>query len=90
MDDWVPTLVGGSLSIFGLILVRTHILKWREQQADCADENERLFCYRSYRRRMETSCVLVLVGVLIPVGDYIFAVNRPMPLTLLSTGVSSC
>ncbi len=81
MDDWVPTLVGGSLSIFGLVLVRTHILKWRQQQEDCADEKERLFCHRSYRRRMETSCVLILVGVLIPVGDYIFAVNRPMPLT---------
>lgn len=81
MNDWVPILVGGSLSVFGLVLVRSHVTKWREQQEDCADDNEREFCHRMYRRRMQTSCVLILVGILIPVGDQIFVHNPPMPLT---------
>lgn len=71
MDNWqVGAAVGGILVLFGLTLIRTHVVNWRRIKNDPhLPDRDRHYYYRRYRRRMQTSGLLAVIGVLIPVGD---------------------
>ncbi len=71
MEHWlVAPLAGGSIVVFGLFLLRTHVNSWNQQQADeSLDDHERDFCERRYRRRMQTSAVLIGIGAMLSVAD---------------------
>lgn len=68
-----PTLIvllfGTALFVLGLCLMRWHVSSWRAQKHDLnlADE-QRDHYYRRYRRRMQASGLIALLGVLLPVG----------------------
>lgn len=81
MRALLPSLgFGLFLVAFGGFLLRSHVVSWRRQQVDPEiDEIERRHLERRYRRRMQASGLIVLVGVILPAGDAIVTF-RPMPL----------
>jgi len=75
--DVIPWLVGGAIVVFASILMWTHAAAWKTQQSDCdIDESELPWFHRRFRRRMQTSGLLLLIGVLIPVGDQFLPVTQ--------------
>jgi amino acid permease len=72
-NPWIAPLVGGVVAVIGLLMLRHHVLRWRMQKNDPAlDPGERQHYYSRYRRRMQTSGLLVLVGILVLIGDLPF------------------
>ena len=62
--------VGIALVVAGAALFRWHWAAWRNQQKDAAgDDRELHFLRLRFRRRMQISILLVLLGILIPLGD---------------------
>mgnify|MGYP006969350927 CR=1 FL=1 len=77
MGNSIPILVaGGGLIVVGLFLIRHHGLVWNRQQADSSiTEDDLEFFRRQYRRRMQTSGALTLIGLVMLIGD-IQVINR--------------
>jgi hypothetical protein len=70
-ETTIPALIfGGVLLVVACIM---GILVWRTRRSLEAvlenDENSRLHADRQFRRRMQVSVMLGLIGILIPVGD---------------------
>ncbi len=82
---------GFALVVLGLAFLRRHRRSWHDLKSDPAvAPGERNYYYRQYRRRVLTSGLLVLLGVLIPVGDQLFDRRFPvMTGTLYWVGVMS-
>lgn len=54
-------------------MMRAHALAWRSQQSDSSlDDLDRKFFRVRCRRRLQTSGILVVLGILIAVGDLPF------------------
>lgn len=69
-DQLIAPLVGALLVIVGVVFLVSHFRTWKKQQNDPTLEDEdRLHYYRRFRRRVQTSALIVLIGVLIPIGD---------------------
>ena len=70
-DDWyISASVGTAIVIAGLLLMRSHVRQWSQQQDDPElDERQRRHLHWRYRRRMQASGLLTLIGIMIPVGD---------------------
>jgi ABC-type transport system involved in cytochrome bd biosynthesis fused ATPase/permease subunit len=83
MEPWlVAPLAGGCTVAFGLFLLRTHVNSWNQQQADeSLDDHERAFFERRYRRRMQTSAVLIGIGAMLSVADQL-PLGKPLWLTV--------
>ena len=71
MNNWaVAASVGGVVFLTGVLLLWTHIRAWRGQKHDPSLEAaDREHYHRRYRRRMQTSGMIALLGILIPLGD---------------------
>jgi hypothetical protein len=81
-------LIGGCLIVLGVAMLVGHRRAWHRQQADLeTDESDRRHFAARYRRRMQTSGIIVLLGLLIPLGDWLFVLNRPVLSTLYWVGV---
>lgn len=66
----VTGITGAILLVFGLAMIRSHRQSWAAQKNDAElPEAERVYLYRRYRRRMQTSAMLVVLGILIALGD---------------------
>lgn len=67
-------LVFGLLILgLGLGLVVSHLRTRKRHQDDpTLEERERVFYQRQFRRRMQASGLLALIGFLIPIGDDLF------------------
>ena len=70
-DDWyISASVGAAIVIAGVLLMRSHYRSWSQQQEDPElDERQRRHLQRRYRRRMQASGLLTLIGIMIPIGD---------------------
>ncbi|MFP6762575.1 MAG: hypothetical protein VB858_03120 [Planctomycetaceae bacterium] len=70
-NNWGPSvLVGALLVIFGLLWMRSHLRNWRLAKDDSTlDDFDIRHMVNRFQRRMQTSGMLVLIGILIPVGD---------------------
>lgn len=69
-DAAISISVGVVLVALGVWLLRWHVRTWRGQREDdTLSERERRHYRGQFRRRMQISGMLVLIGVLIPVGD---------------------
>jgi sterol desaturase/sphingolipid hydroxylase (fatty acid hydroxylase superfamily) len=87
----VAPVSGVALVALGLMFLRRHRRVWQERKEDPSlGAEERRYYQRQHRRRMLTSGLMVLLGVLIPIGDLMFE-QRPrlpiVPLTLYWIGV---
>ncbi|MDA0587784.1 MAG: hypothetical protein O2820_02880 [Planctomycetota bacterium] len=70
-NNWLPSaIVGAVLVVFGLLWMWSHVRAWRvEQGDDSLGEFDRAHFANRFRRRMQTSGMVVLIGILIPAGD---------------------
>lgn len=70
-DDWVPSVVMGlGLVLLGGWFMSLHLRTWqRIRQELGADDPDRAFHHRQFRRRMQASGVILIIGVMVPVGD---------------------
>lgn len=71
MTDTLPGIIVGTLLVlFGAGLVHLHRTSWfhRRHDADLSDNDLKFFA-KQYRRRMQTSSLLILIGFLIVIGD---------------------
>ena len=74
----------------GSLAIRSHIRSWRRQKDDPTfEDRDREYYGRRYRRRMQMSAILVILGVLIGVGDVLlpFQKAHPGPVALYWIGV---
>ena len=82
--ELIAPLVGLVLIVMGLGLMRWHFVGWREQREDPSlTESERGLYARRYRRRMQTSGLLAVLGILLGLGDVIVA-QQISPLLFLA------
>ena len=71
MTDTIPGIIVGTLLVlFGAGLVQLHRSSWfhRRHDADLSDTDLQFFA-KQYRRRMQTSSLLIFIGFLIVIGD---------------------
>jgi small-conductance mechanosensitive channel len=70
---WMPSLlVCVALVTIGGFMIRGHLRSWAERQAQgIADPADLLHYYGQYRRRIQTSALIIIIGILIFVGDVI-------------------
>lgn len=70
-NDWIlSAAVGVSLLTLGVSLVRSHIRTWRKQQDDATlEDGEHLHLRKRFRRRVQASGLIALLGATIPFGD---------------------
>lgn len=80
MKDWLPmTLTGAFLIVLGFFMIWSHIRTWRSYRANSSlAERELQFYFVQYRRRMQTSAIIALLGVLLFVGDVVLPRVLPM------------
>ncbi|MGD9855832.1 MAG: hypothetical protein AB7U20_12880 [Planctomycetaceae bacterium] len=66
----ISAAFGGALLVAGLLMMRSHHRVWRAQKSDPElDAKDLLFFGRRYRRRMQASGMMALIGILLPIGD---------------------
>ena len=69
--DTIPGIIVGTLLVlFGAGLIQLHRTSWFHRQHDdeLSDDDYQFFS-KQYRRRMQTSGLLILIGFLIVIGD---------------------
>jgi hypothetical protein len=71
MDDRIPALVFGvCLALGGIAALIWHVRTWRARRGDeTLSSEESRYYRRQFLRRMQTSGLIVVIGVLFPVGD---------------------
>lgn len=71
MTSTIPGIIVGTLLVlFGAGLIHLHRTGWFHRQLDDElSEDDLKFFSKQYRRRMQTSSLLVLIGFLIVIGD---------------------
>jgi hypothetical protein len=68
-DTIVATIAGGFLVVLGFSMIFSHRRAWDGQKNDTElAEFDRVHLYRRFRRRMQTSGLLVLLGLLLAIG----------------------
>lgn len=72
-NDWIPmTIAGVCLCVLGFWLMRLHVRTWGTHASDeSLDEREQKHYRSQYRRRMQTSGIIALLGVMVFVGDVV-------------------
>lgn len=71
MDNQIPALVfGACLVIGGSIGLVWHVRSWRRQKesAEISDADRRYY-RRQFGRRIQATGLIVLIGILLPIGD---------------------
>jgi hypothetical protein len=69
MDLWSSALVSVVLIASAVGLMVWHVRAWHAAQSASPDQREIKYRYGQYRRRMQTSAMLGLLGVLIFIGQ---------------------
>lgn len=72
-DEWVPAAtVGGGLILLGLWLITSHWRSWQAHAIDeSLDESELRYYRHQFRRRIQASGIILLLGFLVPIGDFV-------------------
>lgn len=80
MNDLFPSLaIGAGLLTVGTVLIRGHFAAWSTHRADTAlTDDERAYYRRQFRRRVQVSALVILLGVMIPVGDALMQRKNPV------------
>lgn len=70
IQKYLSLMVGLSVLMLGAGLVLSHIRTRRRNLADSTlEEREQLYLQRQFRRRIQASSLLALIGIMIPIGD---------------------
>jgi hypothetical protein len=79
---------GAVLLVAGLLMMRSHAHTWRQQKSDpkLGPADIKFYGHR-YRRRMQASGMLAVIGVLLPVGEAIKLLPLPWRWVALSWAV---
>ena len=80
----VAVIAGGAVMLVAAAMICSHVRAWRRERDDPQlDDDERAFLARRFRRRMQTSGLLLAIGILIPVGDQLLQLeHQPALFTL--------
>ena len=78
MDDRIPALIFGlCLAIGGSLALDWHVRSWKRQQQETdGTAPERDYYRRQFSRRIQASGLIVLIGILLPVGDSLIPWER--------------
>jgi len=70
---WTPSfLVCIALVALGVFMIRGHLRGWASRQAEgISDPADLLHYHAQFRRRIQTSALIAIIGILIFVGDLI-------------------
>ena len=75
----LPTiLLGLALLVFSGLLVWTHMRGWRAAVRGDLDERDRLFAWRQFRRRMQSSTMIGIAAVAIMAAPYVTSIASPL------------
>ncbi len=88
-NNWLPAAgVGLFLVVFGGLMIRSHLREWRSHSGDDQIDPFDLEHYRNrFRRRMQTSGAVVVIGILIPLGDILIWQFGPLAATFFWLGI---
>jgi hypothetical protein len=80
MNDIKASLAFGiALVVLGAWLIRWHFVAWRTQSREKTADDREIRHYRlQFRRRIQVSALVILVGVMLPLGDWLM-VQRKNP-----------
>jgi hypothetical protein len=68
---------GIGLILLGSALIRWHFVAWRAHRSDAGiDDRERNHYRTQFRRRLQVSGLLILLGFMIPLGDALMELRR--------------
>ena len=90
--DPVSLIAGLCTIAVGMVLLRSHRADWRRQQQEFIDDSRELrHLHARYRRRRQTSGLIAIVGLLIPIADLPIMWRNlgAMPATLLWIAIVS-
>ena len=90
--DPVSLIAGLCTIAVGMVLLRSHRADWLRQQQDFIDDSRELRHLQArYRRRRQTSGLIAIVGLLIPIADLPIMWRNlgAMPATLLWIAIVS-
>lgn len=78
LENWVPSAVASTLLVLASVfLIRSHIRTWRERRSDPnLDQADVLHYGGQFRRRLQASGILGIIGVLIVAGDLLIPWQR--------------
>jgi hypothetical protein len=80
VNDILASLAfGAGLVLLGIWLIGWHRRAWSTQRTDeTIDDREKRHYQRQFRRRMQVAALLVLLGILLPIGDWLTgqAINK--------------
>lgn len=70
-NNWLPAVIFGSgLVVLGIGMMIAHRRSWKRQQLEpTANDADRTHYANRYRRRMQTSALIAMVGLLLGLGD---------------------
>lgn len=73
--EWLPAvLFGVFLVLLGSAFIVAHLRTQRRLlTSESGDSDEARYLHRQFRRRMQASSLLILIGVLVPIGDSVIA-----------------
>lgn len=88
IDIKVSLAFGAALMIVGGALFRWHFAAWNAYRHDeKLDDRERRFFHSQFRRRVQISVLIILMGILVPVLDFLIFKDSPKLFTTLLCGV---
>jgi hypothetical protein len=78
LENWVPTAVASTLLILSSgLLIRSHFRTWRKRRRDPElNQADMLHYSGQFRRRLQASAILGLIGVLMAAGDLLVPWHR--------------
>ena len=68
-------------------MIRSHTRTWKKQRESMETEIDRTHLSRRYRRRMQASGMLILIGLLITLGQFIDGKQNPSLFTFYWLGI---